>query len=84
MKVNFRLYGRSGCHLCDEMLVDLMSMDDASQCSVQFFDIDTDPVLQKQFALRIPVLTTEDGKAIICEQFLDRQAVINYLAAWSG
>lgn len=82
--VKLKLYSRAGCHLCDEMLDALMSMDIASQCSVQIFDIDTDPVLQKQFALRIPVLAAEEGNKIICEQSLDRQAVIKYLTVRSG
>ena len=79
-----RLYSRKGCHLCDELLDALMAMDIASQCSVQIVDIDTDPVLQKQFSLRIPVLTADDGNKIICEQSLDQQAVIKHLTAWTG
>jgi hypothetical protein len=82
--INLRLYSRPGCHLCDEMLDTLMSMDIASQCSIQVLDIDTDPLLQKQFALRIPVLAGEEGNMIICEQSLDRQAVIKYLTARSS
>jgi len=82
--IKLRLYSREGCHLCDELLDALMAMDIASQCSVHIVDIDTDPVLQKQFSLRIPVLIAEDGNKIICEQSLDRQAVIKHLTAWSG
>jgi hypothetical protein len=66
------------------MLDDLMSMDIASQCRVQVLDIDTDPSLQKQFALRIPVLAAEEGNMIICEHSLDRQAVTKYLTARRG
>ena len=82
--IKLRFYSRSGCHLCDVMLDALMSMDIASECSLQVFDIDTDPVLQKQYALRIPVLAADEGNIIICEQSLDQQAVIKYVTETSG
>jgi hypothetical protein len=84
MAIKLRLYSREGCHLCDEMLDELMSMDIASQLHIQIVDIDTDPVTQRQFALRIPVLVAADNNEIICEQTLDHHAVVDYLITQAG
>lgn len=84
MAIKLRLYSREGCHLCDEMLNELMSMDIASQLHVQIVDIDSDPVTQRQFALRIPVLTAADNNEIICEQTLDHHAIVDYLITQAG
>ncbi len=84
MAIKLRLYSREGCHLCDEMLNELMSMDIASQLQVQIVDIDSDPVIQRQFALRIPVLIAADNNEIICEQTLDHHAIVDYLITQAG
>ena len=82
--INLRLYSREGCHLCDEMRDALMGMDIAGQFQVQIVDIDADPVIQRQFALRIPVLAAADNNEIICEQTLNHHAVVDYLITQAG
>ena len=84
MVVNLRLYSRTGCHLCEDMLETLMAMDIAGQFHVQIVDIDADPSIQREFALRIPVLADAEGNQIICEQTLDHHAVVDYLITQAG
>lgn len=83
MSVEFTLYSRTGCHLCLEMLDQLMAMEQASTFQVHVVDIDVDSTLQSRYALRIPVLSTTDNN-VLCEHVLNRQAIIDYLAGHDG
>jgi glutaredoxin len=60
------LYSRPGCHLCDEMKaivkrVALMVTDEP--ITIEEIDISTDPALETQYGLEIPVLFVEGKKA---------------------
>ena len=83
MSAEFTLYSRTGCHLCTEMLNQLLSMEQASTFRVRVVDIDDHPVLQSRYALRIPILSDIDDKEL-CEHVLDRQVVIDYLTSQNG
>lgn len=81
MAAGFKLYSRRGCHLCDEMLHGLLALQSGNRFDVEVIDIDADPELQREFTLRIPVLSVADDHKVICEQVLDQQAVMQYLAS---
>jgi len=83
MAATFRLYSRAGCHLCDEMLKELESLLCAvtDKVTVEIVDIDLDPEIQRQFSLRIPLLTEPASGKILCETRFDPQSVLDYLTA---
>jgi thioredoxin-like negative regulator of GroEL len=83
MAVKFRLYSRTGCHLCDEMLKDLEALRRTTNgtFTVEVLDIDRDPETQRRYSLRIPVLTAEAGAKVLCETRFHRQSVLDYLSA---
>jgi len=55
--VEFILYSRPGCHLCDEMLEELAALTGGHAVEVHVVDVDSDPDLKRRYGLRIPVLT---------------------------
>ena len=70
------LYGRLGCHLCEDMQNDLLSLQKELGFELQIIDVDSDPDLVKQYGTRVPVLTSDKDE--ICHYFLDKQALLQY------
>ena len=69
-KGNHRLYGRKGCHLCDEMA-------DALQALGIRFDkvnVDADPALKERYGLDVPVLV-DPFENIVCRHRLTPEAI---------
>ena len=67
-QVTLFLYGRETCHLCHDMWADiqLLRQKNGWVFELVWQDIEEDAVLQTQYDLRIPVLTTTDHH-VICE-----------------
>jgi thioredoxin-like negative regulator of GroEL len=82
MPVILRLYSRTGCHLCDEMLKELETLQQtkAGTFTVEILDIDLDQDMQRRYSLRIPLLTAGTGGKVLCENRFQRQSVLDYLA----
>jgi hypothetical protein len=59
------LYSRPGCHLCDEMkaLVERVTRSMPEPAAMTIVDISTDPALEAQYGLEIPVLMMNGKKA---------------------
>lgn len=59
------LYSRPGCHLCDEMKAVVGRVVRSAPTRVMFSEVDisTDPELERQYGLEIPVLTVDGRKA---------------------
>ena len=55
------IYSRPGCHLCDEMKAVVKNVARTIPLSLEEIDISTDPVLEAEHGLEIPVLLV-DGK----------------------
>ena len=55
------LYGRPGCHLCEEALAVVRRVATNLECALEEVDIETDDELFKRYLERIPVLTI-DGR----------------------
>jgi len=72
------LYGRSYCHLCDEMLAALSALRGEFAFVVDVVDVDNDPVLAQRFGNLVPVLVHADAE--ICHYHLDLGKVRAYLA----
>jgi hypothetical protein len=75
--VQWTVYHRSGCSLCEEMLRDLAELlDPAEAARVEVVDISTDPGLEGKYGARIPVLLA-DGD-FVCNYRLDLERVNRY------
>lgn len=61
--IRVSIYSRPGCHLCDEMKFTVSRVAAAVPLTLEEIDISTDPVLESQYGLEIPVLMVEGKKA---------------------
>ncbi|MGE0557826.1 MAG: glutaredoxin family protein [Burkholderiales bacterium] len=71
------LYSRHYCHLCDEMLAGLQSMQSVLGFELTVVDVDSQPALEAVYGERVPVLA--HGQRELCHYRLDRPAVTEYL-----
>lgn len=67
--MKFTLYGRAGCHLCEDMAAGL----DAMGLAYDEVDIDRDPALKARYDWEVPVLVGPAGE--VCRHFFDPVAV---------
>ena len=58
-----RLYTRPGCHLCEEMLREMLAANCADEYQLEEVNIDDDPALKQRYGLLIPVLTINGKEA---------------------
>ena len=72
------LYGRSYCHLCDEMLVALGPLRAEFDLAVDVVDVDSDAALEQRFGTLVPVLMHAGIE--LCHYHLDAPKVRAYLA----
>jgi len=68
--VQYHLYLRSGCSLCEAMLHELGEFSAELLQQTEIRDVDASPEWQELYGLLVPVLTTADGQEI-CHYFLD-------------
>ena len=54
--LKIKLYSRPGCHLCDEVMVNLQNLSASYPFEVDEINIDKDVVLGKKYLLEIPVI----------------------------
>lgn len=71
------LYGRSWCHLCEDMLAALEPLRGEFGFTLEVVDVDSDPLLEQRFGERVPVLV--HGAKELCHYHLDTTAVTEYL-----
>jgi Glutaredoxin-like domain (DUF836) len=57
------LYTKPGCHLCEEMKLEILKAECADLYTLEEVNINTDPVLSDQFGFEIPVLTIDGVEA---------------------
>ncbi len=57
------VYGRTGCHLCDDALVVLRRIRAEAGFALRTVDIDEDPALLRAYLERIPVIAL-DGQVL--------------------
>ena len=67
------LYGRPGCHLCDDARAILRKIQAARPFVLQEVDIETDDRLFKRYLERIPVIAL-DGEELF-DLFVDEEAL---------
>ena len=79
MAERLTLYGRSYCHLCDDMVAALEALQDSLAFSLHVADVDEDPILEATYGELVPVLVDAQGREI-CHYFLDIAALRSRLA----
>lgn len=62
------MYGRSGCHLCEEMARELRALGVA----FEEIDVDSDPALRLTYGRDVPVLVFKD---LVCKHRLTPEAI---------
>ena len=76
--IELKFYHRQGCHLCDEMLQELVQLKLERDFELVEVDIDRYPEKKREYAIRIPLLEGPGGECL-SEHFLDRTRLLNYL-----
>ena len=76
------LYGRPGCHLCEEALAQLRPIASAYGAKIEEVNIDLDDVLLLRMLERIPVIELAGEE--LCELWVDPPAVHAALTAASA
>jgi len=71
------LYGRSYCHLCDEMITALQKLQANHRFELRVLDVDAEAQLEQRYGERVPVLV--HGERELCHYHLDVPAVTDYL-----
>lgn len=71
------LYGRTWCHLCEDMLAGLRELQVRQPFALTVIDVDEQPALEQRFGERVPVLV--HGERELCHYHLDVTAVTDYL-----
>lgn len=72
------VYSRDHCPLCDEFVSELARLLAPTAERMEVRDVDADPLTERRFGLKIPVLTV-DGSPV-CHGRLDAAAVARLLA----
>ena len=76
------LYWREYCHLCHDMLAQLLALRQElggdHLFEVEIIDVDRDPALEAQYDELVPVLTASGRE--LCHYHLNPAAVRDYLA----
>jgi thiol-disulfide isomerase/thioredoxin len=72
-EVALTLYGRTYCHLCDDMIVALRELQNHLDFSLNVIDVDSNPQLEQRYGEKVPVLVKGDTE--LCHYFLDVPAV---------
>jgi glutaredoxin len=67
------LYGRPGCHLCDDARAILEQVRATHPFRLEEIDIDTDDALFKRYLERIPVVAVDGAERF--ELFVDAEAL---------
>ena len=73
----FTLYSRRWCHLCDDMLSGLHTMQATERFDIEVVDVDSEPALEAVYGELVPVLM--HGENRLCHYHLDTVAVTEYL-----
>ena len=69
------LYGRQGCHLCEEARGELVALQQrGARFHLREIDIETDEDLHRSMLERIPVIDVDGRRA--CELLFDADAVL--------
>lgn len=71
------VYGRTYCHLCDDMIAALQVLQGRFAFDLQLVDVDSDAALESRFGEKVPVLMHDERE--LCHYFLNEPVVTAYL-----
>jgi glutaredoxin len=71
------LYGKPGCHLCDEARDAIARAVAGHEVEIEHVDVTLDPVMERRYGERIPVVAV-DGEELF-EYFVDERALAEQL-----
>ncbi len=71
------LYSRRWCHLCDDMLAGLQTLQARLPFELAVIDVDSESALEQRYGEKVPVLL--HGERELCHYHLDLPAVTDYL-----
>lgn len=72
-----KLYGRPGCHLCEQAREVVASVRAERSFELREVDVTLDPVLERRYGERIPVLEVDGEEAF--EYFVEREQLLALL-----
>jgi len=75
--ITFTVYSRQECHLCEDLLAQLIQLQQANDFNITEVDVDSSPQLIEQYGSQVPVVTCDDQQ--LCHYFLDQAAVMQVL-----
>lgn len=67
------LYVRDGCHLCEEMRIELEAVRERFGFELRTRNVDAEPRWRERYGLKVPVLALGDEE--VCHYFLDHEAL---------
>ena len=76
--IEFRVYIRQGCHLCDDLLWQLEQLRGTYAFEIVPIDVDSESKLVEQYGAEVPVVMYGDRK--VCHYFLDKAAIEQILS----
>jgi hypothetical protein len=71
------VYGRTYCHLCDDMIAGLRELQARFAFDLDVVDVNSDPALEARYGELVPVLVGDGGE--LCHYHLDVAKVNDYL-----
>lgn len=74
------VYGREGCHLCEEMIDSLRILQKEVRFEFDVINIDEDENLVELYNERVPVLFAVKEQKELCHYFLDSTVIKAYLS----
>ncbi|QNB07190.1 glutaredoxin family protein [Herbaspirillum frisingense] len=83
-ELQFIIYSRSYCHLCDDLRGALRAALGAQPAQIEMIDVDADPALVARYDELVPVLMGQarDGQWLqLCHYHLDPLRLQDFLAA---
>ncbi len=80
--IQFILYSRTYCHLCDDLLAALTALKTEYSFDVSVLDVDADLLLLEQYDELVPVLVGKQAgvETRLCHYFFDEGKVRAFLA----
>ena len=78
MTVELTVYSRSYCHLCDEMIAGLRTLQARFHFSLAVVDVDSDDALEARYGEDVPVVL--HGETELARHRLDERRVTDYLS----
>jgi hypothetical protein len=71
------LYGKAGCHLCEEARAEVLAVRERRPFELREVDVSLDPVLHARYGERIPVLVVAGEEAF--EYHVDGEELVRLL-----